>query len=157
MAGIVSASRSHATLRVRTTTEDGREAWIVPTEDAGEFRREVVSIDPWTALEAMAAIDREEKIAADKHAEVWETTGWRREGRSGYEPTTSHCRLDFADAIDEPEMEAWRAFQRAQSSMPVFCRGLVFNMVAWHVWPPDVRAARIGLRVLARFYGVVSA
>lgn len=140
--------------RVSVLTTDGRDAALVPADDAGEFRVEVIARDPWTVLLHAKLISDREHAAADAHSATWVAARWMEAGRSGYEPATSGGISDPADRMDEDAMDAWRRFRAAQAAIPVFTRGVVYNCVAYHERPGDVRVFRVGLRGLAKFYGV---
>ncbi len=142
------------TTRVATKTADGRDAYLVPSDDAGSYRTQVAFPDPWHVMLHRGVLTQTECDAAQAHADAWHATGWVREMRCGYEPSASGDRIDIADQMGEPQMVAWRAFQGAQRAMPVSCRGLVYNLVAWRVWPADHRLLKIGLRALANVYGL---
>lgn len=133
---------------------DGRDAWLVPAEDAGEFRLCVVAADPWSVLLDAGRITEHEAMAATRHAEVWGASMLAPAGRSGYEPAVSGERGDPADRLGDEQMAALRQWRAGQAAMPVRCRGVVYDAVAWQVFPMDVAAFRIGLRALVRFYGL---
>lgn len=137
-------------------TTDGRQATLVPSDDAGAFRVEIVAADPWHAMLHIGEIDDRECAAADCHAAKWIASGWIGAGRCGFEPAVSNGLADFADRMGKPEMEAWRTFRLAQVAMPVFARAVVYNCIAFCEVPRtgEMRAFRIGLRRLATFYGL---
>lgn len=140
--------------RVLICTQDGRAAALVPADDAGEFRVEVIARDPWTVLLHTKLISDREHAAADAHAATWMAARWMEAGRSGYEPATSGVFTEPADRMDDDAMGAWRRFRAAQAAIPVFTRGVVYNCVAYYERPADVMVLRVGLRSLAKFYGV---
>lgn len=142
------------TERVSICTPDGRDAALVPADDAGKFRVEVIARDPWTVLLNARLISDQEHAAAEAHSATWVAARWVEAGRSGYEPATSGVFTEPADRLGEEAMDAWRRFRSAQAAIPVFTRGVVYNCVAYYERPTDVRAFRVGLRWLARFYGV---
>ena len=141
-------------MRMIVKTDTGRLASLSPADDAGEFRMSMLDGDPWTLLQYHGAITAAECEAADRHAALWAACRFVSERASSFEPRSPSSKSELADRMGEREMDAWRRFEKAQASMPVFVRAEVMGVCCYQQQPSNLRHLRVGLSALVRHYRI---
>ena len=139
--------------RILTKT-NGRDAYLTPADNAGEFRVNMLDRDPWTLMLHLGLITREQSEAATRHAMTWHECRIVPERTSGLSPFLNHTPTEIADRIGDRETAALRRFREAQRAIPVFTRSEVLNVCCYSERPSNLRVLRVGLSALVRHYRI---